>query len=399
MHRLKPRAVEEWAMQADVAVIGIGAMGSMALWRLAARGARVVGFERFEPGHERGSSHGESRIIRTAYYEGPQYVPLVQDAFTLWRRLERESGTSLLTMTGALMIGRPDDGLVAGTLASVREHGLAHEVLDVAQMRARYPQHRLVSGEVVVYEEAAGFLRPEEAIRAAVRRAESLGATVLRRMRVEKVETGTQGVRVMAGGRTYRVRHAVVSVGAWLGGFLPALQVPLTVTRQVLAWFPTRAPELFSPQRCAVFMHETETGRYRYGFPSLDGTTVKLAVHHEGTTTSADEVDRTIHPEDLAPIQSFVREWLVGVEPVAVRSQVCMYTNTPDAHFVVGPLPGVPVVTVLGGFSGHGFKFAPVMGDVAADLALQGRTDYPIDLFEPRRFAAGPPLHHGQARQ
>jgi sarcosine oxidase len=386
-------------MQADVAVIGVGAMGSMALWRLASRGARVVGFERFEPGHERGSSHGESRIIRTAYYEGPQYVPLVQDAFTLWGQLERESGTTLLTMTGALMIGRPDDGLVAGTLTSVRTHGLAHELLDADRMRERYPQHRLASGEVAVYEEAAGFLRPEEAIRAAMRRAESLGATVLRRTPVEKVETGTQGVRVMAGGGTYQARHAVVSMGAWLGGFLPGQQVPLTVERQVVGWFPLRAPELFSPQRCPVFMHETETGRYRYGFPSLDGTTVKMAVHHEGTTTRADEVDRTAHPEDLAPIQSFVRDQLIGVEPVAVRSQVCMYTNTPDAHFVVGPLPGLSTVTVLGGFSGHGFKFAPVMGDVAADLALQGRTDYPIDLFSPNRFAFGPPLHRDQARQ
>jgi sarcosine oxidase len=396
MHRLKRRAVEVWTMQADVAVIGVGAMGGMALWRLAARGARVIAFERFEPGHDRGSSHGESRIIRTAYSEGLQYVPLVQDAFTLWRRLERESGTSLLTMTGALMIGRPDDGLVAGTMASVREHGLAHEALDVAQMRERYPQHRLVSGEVAVYEEAAGFLRPEEAIRAAVRRAESLGATVLRRTPVEKVETGTQGVRVTAGDRAYRARHAVVSVGAWLGGFLPALPVPLTVERQVVGWFPLRTPELYSPQLCPVFMHETETGRYRYGFPTLDGTSVKMAVHHEGTTTSPHAVDRTVHLKDLAPIQSFVREWLVGVEPVAVRSQVCMYTNTPDAHFVVGPLP---VVTVLGGFSGHGFKFAPVLGDVAADLALQGHTAYPIDLFEPGRFAAGLPLHRDQARQ
>jgi sarcosine oxidase len=391
--------MEEWAMQADVAVIGVGAMGSMALWRLASRGARVVSFERFEPGHERGSSHGESRIIRTAYYEGPQYVPLVQDAVTLWRQLERESGTSLLTMTGALMIGRPNGGLVAGTLASVREHGLAHQVLDADRMCERYPQHRLVSGEVAVYEEAAGFLRPEDAIRAAVRRAESLGATVLRRTPVEKVETGTQGVRITAGGRTYQAGHAVVSVGAWLGGFLPGLQVPLTVERQVAGWFPLRAPELYSPQLCPVFMHETATGRYRYGFPTLDGTSVKMAVHHEGTTTSADEVDRTTHLEDLVSIQSFVREWLVGVEPVVVRSQVCMYTNTPDAHFVVGPLPGLSAVTVLGGFSGHGFKFAPVMGDVAADLALQGRTEYPIDLFEPRRFAAGPPLHRDRARQ
>jgi len=202
------------------------------------------------------------------------------------------------------------------------------------------------------------------------------------------VETGTQGVRVTAGGRTYQVRHAVVSVGAWLGGFLPELQVPLTVERQVVGWFPLRGPELYSPQRCPVFMHETETGRYRYGFPALDGTTVKIGVHHEGATTSPDEIDRATQPEDLAPIQRFVRDRLVGVEPVAVRSQVSMYTNSPDAHFVVGPLPGMPALTVLGGFSGHGFKFAPVIGDAAVDLALQHRTDYPIDLFEPTRFAA-----------
>ncbi len=380
----------------DVAVVGMGAMGSAALWRLAARGARVVGFDRFAPPHDLGSSHGESRIIRTAYFEGAGYVPLLRRSFDLWRQLERESGASILTMTGALMIGRTESALIAGTLESARAHGLAHEVLDRDAMAARYPQHRLAPHEVGVYEADAGFLRPERGIAAALERAEALGATIHRNTSVSAIEvTGPDEARVTAGGETYVARHVVVSAGSWLGRLLPHLDLPLRVERQTPVWFPLADPSdpaLYSPERCPVFIRALEDERgehHRYGFPTLDGQTVKVAVHHEGATTNPDAVDRMVHPEDLAPIQAFVHDYMRGLAPEAARSSVCMYTNTPDEHFIIGPAPGLPALTLLGGFSGHGYKFMPVVGDIAADLALTGRTDYPIGLFAPDRFAAG----------
>jgi len=373
-------------MDADVVVVGVGAMGSMAAWRLAARGARVLAFDQFEPPHDRGSSHGESRIIRTAYSEGPDYVPLVLRSFALWCQLEEESGASLLTMTGDLMIGTRATSVVTGALASATAYGLAHEVLDAAEITRRYPQYRLAPGEMAVYEEDAGFLRPEDAVAAAVGQAEALGATVRRRAPVEGIAADGAGVEVVAAGRAYRARHVVVSVGSWLGRLLPGLRLPLQVERQVVAWFPVDTPDLYTPRRFPVFLWELDSGRQYYGFPSLDGATMKMAVHHEGATVDPDTIDRTIGPGDLEPLYEHIRTRMSGVVPAAARAQVCMYTNTPDEHFLVGPPPGLPSVTLLGGYSGHGFKFAPVMGEIAADLALDGGTRHPIGLFAPDRF-------------
>lgn len=371
----------------DVLVAGVGTMGSMALWRLARRGVAALGLERFEPGHDRGSGHGESRMIRSAYYEGPEYVPLVASAFQLWRELERETARELLTMTGALMIGPPDCGLVAGALRSAREHGLAHEVLDAGAARRRYPQHRIADGDVVLWEGQAGVLRPERAIVAATARAEALGARILTRTAVTSIEVG-DGVTVRAGAQTFQARHLVVSVGPWLAGLLPGLGLPLAVERQVMAWFTAREPAMFGPDRFPVFIRDLE-GRHVYGLPSLDGRRVKVAIHHGGRVVAPDHPDRDVRADDLAPVQAAVASTLPGLEPGAVDARVCLYTNTPDEHFLVGPAPGLSCVTLLGGFSGHGFKFAPVMGDIAADLAIEGRTGRPIAGLRPDRFPAG----------
>jgi sarcosine oxidase len=331
----------------DVAVVGAGTMGSFALWRLAKRGVKAIGFERFEPGHDRGSGHGESRIIRTAYAEGSSYVPLVRSSYPLWRELEREAGVSLLTMTGGLAIGHPGGSLVEGALKSAREHDLAHEALDAGRLRERYPQFAVGAAEVAVYEEAAGVLRPEAAIRSAARQAHELGGTLHVNTVVEAVEEARGGVEIRAGGRTYRARRAVVSVGPWLGKLLPGLGLPLVVERQVLAWFPAREPGLFAPESCPIFVYQEE-GLEWYGFPSLDGETVKVAVHHHGQTADPDDIDREVHPEDVGPISRLVRERLPDLIPTPARSQVCMYTNTPDEHFLVGSAPGRPNVVLWG---------------------------------------------------
>jgi sarcosine oxidase len=371
---------------ADVLVLGVGSMGSMALWHLARRGVSVIGLEQFEPGHDRGSGHGESRVIRTAYYEGPEYVPLVQAAFPLWRELEADSGVPLLTMTGALMIGRPDGELVAGALRSAREHGLPHELMDRAAVAARFPQHRLAPREVALWEEGAGLLRPEAAVRAATARARALGARVVTGTRAGSIEVGTGGVTVRGGGATYRAGHLVVCAGPWLAGVLPGLRLPLAVERLVMTWFRAAEPERFAPDRFPVFMHERDGAPAGYGLPSLDGISVKLGRHHGGRPADPDTLDREVTDADVAPNRELAAEILNGLGPLT-RASTCMYTNTPDDAFVVGPAPGLDGVTVLGGFSGHGFKFAPVMGEIAADLALGGRTAHPIAGFSPRRFA------------
>jgi sarcosine oxidase len=378
-------AQHELIMTTDVIVVGAGTMGSMALWRLARRDVVTVGLERFLPGHDRGSGHGESRMTRTAYFEGPEYVPLVQAALPLWRDLEAEAGVELLTMTGGLMIGRPDGELVTGALRSARAHGLACELLGPAETAARHPQHVLAADEVALWEEGAGVLRPERAVRAAAERAVALGARLVTGVAVTAIEADARGVTVRAGDAEYRARHAIVCAGAWLGRLLPDLGLPVAVERQVMVWFPAPDPAAFAPDRFPVFVHD-RPDRTGYGLPSLDGATVKVAIHHGGRPTDPDALDRTVTQADVAPAAAFVAENLHGLTPVPSRAVVCMYTNTPDRHFVIGHA-GIPNVTVVSACSGHGFKFAPVMGEIAADLALEGRTAHDVAGFSPARFS------------
>jgi sarcosine oxidase len=372
----------------DVAVVGLGAMGSMTLWRLAARGAAAAGFDQFVPPHDRGSSHGESRIIRTAYAEGAFYVPLIREAFALWRELEADSGARLLTMTGALMIGRREGALVSGALASCEAHGLEHQVVDVEHAAVLFPQHVLDAEDVALWEPEAGFLRPEACIAAALARAEMLGAGVNRSTPVVAIEDDADRVVIhLAGGASVEARHGVLAAGSWTGRLVPELNAHLQVERQVLAWFALDDAAPFQPERFPVFVRELPDGRVRYGLPTLDGTSIKLAVHHEGAVADPDRIDREVSAADLAPLQEFVASRLHGVATQAVRAAVCMYTNTPDERFLIGSLPGRPRVTVVGGCSGHSFKFASVMGDIAADLALAGRTERDVSAFALDRAA------------
>lgn len=367
----------------DAAVVGLGAMGSMAMWRLASRGARVVGFDRYEPPHNLGSSHGQSRIIRSAYYEGPGYVPLVREAFELWRELERESGESILTMTGALMIGPPESELVSGSLLSAREWGLEHEMLRPADVHERFPRYRLRDDEIAVYDVAAGFVRPEKAVAVGIARARALGAEIHTNMTVESAEPGA----VHAGGRTWRARHVIVCAGAWNStGLLPQLDMDLEVMRQCMVWFRPLTPELHTPIVAPVFVHGTKgTALHAYGFPSVDGETVKVGVSNHDSPQHPDEIDRVVHPEDVEPAVRYVQWALPDLDPEPVMSVICLQENSPDHHFVIGTLE--PWLSVLAGFSGHGFKFASVIGDIGADLALNRGTARPIDQFDPNRFA------------
>jgi sarcosine oxidase len=348
-------------------------MGALAAWRLAARGASVIAFERFQPGHDRGSSHGDTRVFRTAYYESPEYVPLLGRAKQLWRQLEAESRAELLTMTGGLAIGREDGMLVGGVLASARQNRLPHRLFSAEEAERRYPQHRIRPGDVAVLEDEAGFLRPERSIAAAAAAAEELGAKLILGTEVRAVEPSGGGVVIETADGRFAAERALVAAGPWTSKLLPELGLPLRVERQVIAWLAVEDPALFAPERFPIFMCEVAPGRLRYGVPTTDGRSIKLGVHHEGQDADPDSIDREVHEADLSPIRDFARDSLRGVSGEIVETCVCMYTNTPDDRFLATSPAAMPGVTVLSACSGHGFKFAPVIGELIAESILDGR--------------------------
>jgi sarcosine oxidase len=373
---------------ADVAVVGLGAMGSAALWRLASRGASVVGFERFEPGHEFGSSHGATRIFRAAYFEDTRYVPLLLAALGWWRRLELESSRELLTQVGGLMIGPPDGPLISGSLRSVHEHRLPHRIFDRAAMAGIYPQHKLAPGEVAILDELAGVLLPEESIAAYIGLAKGRGAAVHSRATVQSIDPSSTHVDIALGGETLRVRHAVVCAGPWLPDLISIPGCEFEIERQVITWFRSASEGLFVPARFPPFVKELADGTIGFGIPDMGDGLIKIGIHHgDGEIVRPDSMDRSVHLRDYQTTESFAAMYIDGLLPSMSKATACLYTNSPDEHFVVGQMPGAPNVTIVSPCSGHGFKFAPLIGEIAADLALKGGTDYEIDMFSPDRFA------------
>ncbi len=366
-----------------VAVVGCGAMGAAAAWRLNSRGAEVVGFDRYSPPHDRGSTHGESRITRTAYMEGAFYVPLLRETFPMWRSLEAETGTRLLTMTGLLTIGTAGSPALDAVLASAREHGLEAQVIEAADMRRRYPGHMVADGEVAVFDPQAGYLLPERSIEAMLR-----GVEVRRGESVADIRFGAGGVQVLTTGGHEEFDAAVGATGPWIRELLPSL--PVSVERQAMVWLSLQSGvDHFSPDRFPVWIREGTAEGDAYGFPSLDGRTIKLGIHHGGDPADPDGVKREVTDSDLDPLRLFVTRYLRGVTRHVARSAICLYTNSPDQDFIVDVHPESSRVVVLSPCSGHGFKFAPVMGDIAADLLLEGSTERDISRFALSRFAPG----------
>jgi sarcosine oxidase len=382
----------------DVIVVGLGGMGSAAAHHLARRGVRVLGLEQHTAAHDRGSSHGGSRLVRQAYYEDPAYVPLLRRAYELWDDLARDSGAETLVRTGGLMIGRPDSRVVTGTLASAAHWDLAHEVLDAAAIRRRFPTLRPADDEVGVFEAVAGFVRPEDTVRRQLRLAAEAGAELhftepVRDWRAD----GDEVIATTALG-TYTARRLVLCPGAWAPSLLARLGLTLAVERQVQHWFQPVGPVgSFRPGSHPVFIWECPDGVQFYGFPATDGPDggVKVAFFRRGRPADPDQLDREIHPAEIEDMRSYLAHRIPALSGSYLRGRACMYTNTPDEHFVVDRVPGAPNCIVAAGFSGHGFKFVPVVGEILADLATDGRTDHPIGLFAADRLRvdgwAGPP--------
>jgi sarcosine oxidase len=374
-----------------ILVVGLGAMGSATALHLAQRGHRVLGFDQFTPPHSQGSSHGQTRIIRKAYWEDARYVPLLLRAYELWRKLEADSGQALLHITGGLMIGRADGDLVARSTASAEQFDLQHEVLSAAEMRRLYPAFRIDDDWVALWERDAGYLCPETCVEQQLEQAALAGAEL--HFDEPVMEWNAQpggGVSV----RTTRGRYAedrlVITAGPWAPQILRELNLPLRVTRQVVYWFaPTGSIEFFRPERMPIYVREMEKGQpMLYGFPMAGAETegVKVGLHGSDDSCSPETVDRAIGADEERVIRERLADALPLLGGQLLHAETCLYTMTPDEHFVIDTHPEFPQVTLAAGFSGHGFKFASVLGEVLADLATDRKPAYDLELFSSRRF-------------
>ncbi len=377
----------------DAIVIGLGGMGTATAFHLARRGERVLGLEQFELAHERGSSHGLTRIIRLAYHEDASYVPLLRRSYELWHELERISREELLITTGSLE-GGPDDGpMFRGALVAAELHDLPHEVLTRAKLEARHPGWRnLDPGTTAVYQPDGGFLLSEATMRAHAEAATSHGAELRFEEPVLGWEATPEGaVRVRTAAATYEAERLVICAGAWARQLVPRLAALAVPERQVLGWFTPRDPAPFGVERFPVFILDVESGSW-YGFPAHGGHGVKVGwYHHFREPIDPDDPDRSTTPRDEAALRGFVERYLPAAAGATEMLKACMFTNSPDEHFIIDRLPEAPQVTIAAGFSGHGYKFCSVVGEICADLAIDGATSHDIGLFRLDRFADGRP--------
>ncbi|MFJ7931631.1 N-methyl-L-tryptophan oxidase [Peribacillus sp. NPDC096448] len=376
----------------DVIVIGLGAMGSTAAYQLAKRGQRVLGLEQFGPAHDQGSSHGGSRIIRQSYFEDPAYVPLLLRAYELWDEIKRESGEEIMTVTGGLMMGPPDSLTVSGSIKSSKQWDLAYEVLEATDIRGRFPVFNPSPNTIALYEEKAGFVRPERSVYTHLLHAEKHGADLRFFETVQSWEAhpSGEGVRVVTNNGTYEAGKVVISAGAWAPQILKDLGVNLQVERHIQMFFePTRGIEPFRVGNQPIYIWEADDNVQLYGFPSvgIGAEGAKVAFFRKGKPCTPETIDRNVHSDEVDMMREYLAQGIPQLNGRFLQGKTCMYTNTPDEHFVISAHPNHPQVAVAAGFSGHGFKFASVVGEILAELVIDGKTNHPIDLFSPQRFA------------
>lgn len=373
----------------DTIVVGLGGMGSAALWQLARRGQKVLGIERFDLGHAMGSSHGVNRIIRLAYFEHPSYVPLLRRAYELWRETETLAGEQLLFITGGLDAGREEGRVVQGALAACREHGLEHELMDAAAVHRRFPGYRFSDDYVALYQPEAGFVASERAILAHCSLAIGAGARIQARERVLAIEPGHGRATVVTDRGRYEAGRVIVSAGGWMQDLVPALAGKAVPERQVLGWFLPREPALFRPENFPVSNFLSDIGHF-YQFPSWGIPGLKIGLyHHFNETGAAETLSREPTPRDEEVLRAGIRHLFPEADGPALRLAACLFTNTPDEHFVLDAWPGHPEVVIASPCSGHGFKFASVIGEVLADMAMKGKSPQDLALFRLARLQGG----------
>jgi len=377
----------------DVIVLGLGGMGSSAAFHLANRGAKVLGIEQFTPAHDRGSSHGKTRVIRQSYYEDPAYVPLLLRSYELWRQLERASGEDLLFEVGGLMIGTESSSVVAGSLRSARKYDLPHEVLSSAEIRRRFPTLHPPSDAIALYEKQAGYVLPERCVLAHLQQAGQRGAELHFEEKVLSwtAAPGGEGVRVETTKGSYEAEQLIISPGPWAPQILKEAALPFVVERQVLFWLQsTVGTEPFLSDRFPIFIWEAESGVHTYGFPAVDGPAggVKVAFYRAPSMQECtpETIERVVSTTEIRAMQEAITPLIPALTGPCVHAVTCMYTNTPDQNFILARHPRHGQVVIGCGFSGHGFKFSSVVGEVLADLATKGSTSFDIAFLQPQRF-------------
>ena len=371
----------------DIAVVGLGGMGSAILARCAALGASAIGLEQFTPAHDLGSSHGKTRMIRKAYFEDPAYVPLVLRAYELWPELERATGQEILRITGLLSVGEETSEIIQGTRRAASEHDLRVESLSQREVKARYPTLELWKDEVALFEVDGGVLNPERAVRAHLRLAQSNGAEIRFGVAMESWRATDKGFDLrLSGGTQVSASKLVLALGAWFQETLESLGVPIRVQRNIQAWFRPGTHAYDAPGFPGFLLNRQGLPAPLYGFPDF-GDGIKAAFHAFGDLTDAKHINREIdQPSDVEPIARALEQWMPGAAETLREAKPCMYTLTPDQHFVIDQHPAHANLILCGGFSGHGFKFAPIVGEIAAGLALDGGSCHDIEFLSLRRF-------------
>ncbi|MFC4608143.1 N-methyl-L-tryptophan oxidase [Streptomyces maoxianensis] len=374
---------------AEAAVVGLGAWGATALWKLAARGVDILGFERFTPGHSLGSSHGGSRMFRLTGLEHPQLVPLARRSGELWSELEDAAQERLFFPTGGLLIGPENGHIAGGTLRAAHEHGIEVRTYTARALRFQYPRHTGVPGHHIgVWEPSAGILRPERAVRTAVTLAQRAGARVYADTRITSVEPVTGGVLLHTAQRTVRVRQVIVTAGSWLATLVPGL--PLESVRMPITWFRPLEPDgTFNLESFPVFMRELDDSRVLWGSGTEGGHDIKLGLEDRGVTAKPidpDDSDRSVTPDDWSDLAGTLPAKIPGLETLPARVAVSTQTRTPDGQFVIGRPGGDPRVIVAGGDNGHGFPYATGIGEALADIAQGRPARVPLDFLSPDRF-------------
>ncbi len=375
----------------DCAVIGTGAMGSAALFHATRRGWSVLGLDRFPAGHDRGSSHGQTRIIRQAYFEHPDYVPLALEAYRWWAELEKASGEHLFEQCGLLQVGRPDGPIIGGIRKSADCHGLQLHSFSFAELQSQFPMFLFDSNTVGLFEPVAGYLHVEQCVKTMVALAKRAGAHVFDDVSVRGWELNQDGIwEIDTDGGEYLTRRLIVTVGAWAPEFLADIGCNLQVLAKHQHWFQTGQPNLTLAKRCPVYFFETEQGFF-YGFPDFDGNGIKVA-EHSGKTPVADplNLDRSLDSHDLERVSRFVFQHLDAPQATHCGHSVCMYTMSPDEHFVVDTIDPAGTLAVACGFSGHGFKFAPVIGKALVEL-VEGKRREEMEFLRINRFKISTP--------
>jgi monomeric sarcosine oxidase len=373
-------------MSYDVIILGTGGVGSAAAYHLARRGAKVLGIDRFAGGHDRGSSHGETRVIRQAYFEHPDYVPLLLRAYELWRELEAEAGVNLLHQVGLLQVGPPEGAVVRGVLESARRHGLAVDSLTAEETERRFLGIRVPVGSVGVFESAAGYLRVERCVLAHLAAAKVCGAEFRTGVAAQSWQADGSGVRVVTDRGEFTAARLIITAGPWAPQMLTNLGIPLHVRRKHVYWFPASDPRYDEASGCPTYLFELPHGVF-YGFPQIDELGVKAAEHSGGAVVADPLHDpREPDPIDQQRVENFLAAHLPGVGRPMQHHSVCYYTMSPDEHFLVDRHPEHENVFFAAGLSGHGFKFTSVLGQSLADLAADGMTALPVRFLRPDRL-------------